>query len=211
MQTIAIITSRWNSTRLPGKALADINGHPLLWHVISRVKKSKSVDQVVVATSKDSQPIIDYCKANDIAYYAGSENDILDRLYQTAKKFKAHTVIRVWGDCPCVDGDTIDNALMTMRLHCTLGGECDYFYTYGLPEGKNIAIIPFASFKKAHRKIKNPKDREWLHKYFVDNPDKYKVGTLHFPSDAPEVKLSVDTPEDLKYIRKLYARSLSSV
>lgn len=198
---VAIITSRMNSTRLPNKALADICGKPMLWHVINRLKASKLINNMVIATDTTSQPIKEFASQYGILVYAGSENDILDRLYRAARQFDADIVVRIWGDCPLINAGIIDKLIRFF-----IEGNYDYAYSKNYPEGQNAAIASFNTLKRAWREVKDLKDREWIHTYFT-NSKEYKVGIMTNEDDLSCIKLSVDTAVDLERVRGLIERS----
>ena len=108
--TNAIIQARMNSTRLPGKTMIDIEGLPLLQHVVNRTDKSKEIDKCIVATTSNQSDdvIIDYCTENEINYFRGSEENVLSRFYNCAKKYKTDIVVRVTADDPFIDHQLID-------------------------------------------------------------------------------------------------------
>ena len=110
---LAIIQARMASTRLPGKMLADIDGQPMLWHVVNRTRRSSLVDRLIVATSVNSgdDPIVQFCARNNIDCFRGSEDDVLDRFYQAAKYYKAKTIVRITGDCPLIDPIIVDKVI----------------------------------------------------------------------------------------------------
>lgn len=192
-KTIAIIQSRYNSKRLPGKALADINGKPMLQVIVDRVRQSK-VDDVVVATTENSPQIIDYCLKNDIKFYAGSEDDILDRLYQTAIKFEANPIVLIWGDCPLISPEIIDE---TIELYRHQNYYVEYVYAYGIPTGLDVGVISFDRLEHYWRTLKRSEFRLWFHKYLVQN----KTCVVNYYKADIERKLSVDTQEDLDWVR----------
>lgn len=88
-----------------------VAGKPLLEHVIERLKASKNLEKIIVATTQNpaDKPIIEFCERSNIDCFIGSENDVLDRYYQTAKKFKADPIVRITADCPLIDPVVIDN------------------------------------------------------------------------------------------------------
>ena len=182
MKTVAIITSRWASTRLPGKALVDIGGKPMLQHIVDTARQAK-VDEVVVATSVNSQPIIDYCEENKISCYAGSEDDILDRLYSVAFFIKADIIVRLWGDCPLISARRINKAIQMFQSSLT-----SYNYLTCSDNTGAIAIMPFDLIKDAWINIRDSGHRHWIHTLLS------KQGIL-----------SVDTQEDLERVREIYA------
>src|SRR3989338_126496 len=113
LKIVAIIQARMGSLRMPGKVLKPILGKPMLWHVVERVKRAKLINQVVVATSTnpEDKKIADFCKKNNIEVFRGSQNDVLDRYYQCAKKYHAKFIVRITADCPLIDSQLIDKLI----------------------------------------------------------------------------------------------------
>ena len=107
---LAIIQARTGSSRLPGKVLLPIEGKTIINHVTDRVSASKLIDKVVVATTLQDNDI-DLVKAVSALghlVYCGSEEDVLDRFYQTAKIFQPSHIVRITADCPIIDPEVID-------------------------------------------------------------------------------------------------------
>jgi spore coat polysaccharide biosynthesis protein SpsF (cytidylyltransferase family) len=154
MRTVAIITSRWKSERLPGKALIDINGKPMLQWIVDRCRMSK-VGEVVVATTVSSHPIIFYCSTHNIPFYIGDEEDIVSRLYKTAKIHKAGVIIRVWGDSPMVAPSIINELLESPGV---------YAYKDLGVKGTGAARLTFGKLKHDYETLTGD-DRLWYHKY----------------------------------------------
>ena len=111
MNIHCIIQARMGSTRLPGKIMKFIEDKVVLQHVVDRCKMSKNIDKVIVATTnkKDDDIIEKYCIDNNILYYRGDENNVLERYYLTATTFNSDIIIRVTSDCPLIDYNIIDN------------------------------------------------------------------------------------------------------
>ena len=105
MKTVAIIQARMGSTRLPGKVLLPLAGKPSIQHVIERAERICGVDEVILATSVHPGDTLlsDFCRSRGIQVVRGSESDVLDRYFQTAKAARADTVMRITGDCPLLD------------------------------------------------------------------------------------------------------------
>lgn len=190
MRKVAIVTARNASKRLPNKMLADINGKPLLWWTLKKVRQIKGLTDFVVATTLNDNEIAEWCKANYVKCYQGSEDDILDRLYCAAFHNIAEVIIRVWGSCPLFD-PKIPNLL----LDHILDGE-EYVYNTGYPGGHACAVLTFERLKKDWKPVKDPKDREWYHEYSKKNAYEVKNKT-----DYSHVNLDVDTQEDLDLMR----------
>ena len=113
---IAIIQARMASSRLPGKVLLDIGGQPMLARVVERVKRARTVERVVVATTTDpsDDPVERLCQERGYPCYRGSAQDVLDRYYQAARLFGAEIVVRITADCPAVDPGLIDETVKAL-------------------------------------------------------------------------------------------------
>ena len=110
---LAIIQARMGSTRFRNKMVCSLADKPLVEHVINRIKKSKLIDNIALATTINKEDDILLRKAQELGIdnFAGSEDDVLDRFYQCAKKFNATIVIRICGDCPLMDPKVIDEVI----------------------------------------------------------------------------------------------------
>ncbi len=182
MKVVAIVTSRWQSTRLPGKALIDIGGKPMLQRIVDTARQSKYIDEVVVATTPSSVPIIQYCKGHNISFYVGSEEDILERLYKTAKQFEADVVVRLWGDAPLIESSQINSA-----IEYALTTEDEIYYVSLSNNGGVVSVMPFTLLELSNTELRNEEDRHWFHKYLTDTK-----------------KLTVDIQEDLEKVREIW-------
>ena len=113
MKLITIIQARQDSKRFPGKLLKKYNNITYLELLIKRVKKSKFIKKIIVATSINPLDIEikKICKKLDIYCYQGSEQDVIDRYYNAAKLFKAQNIVRITGDCPLIDPHVIDKVV----------------------------------------------------------------------------------------------------
>ena len=194
------------STRLPGKALADLAGKPVLWHVAQRVRRARTVDEVVVATSTSSSddPLVEFCTRTGIPCFRGSEKDVLDRVYQAASEHRADVVVRMTGDCPLIDPDVIDRV-----QEAYAGGDYDYVsnvihYTY--PDGLDVEAIGMTALARAWREAVKPSEREHVTTY-VRFSDQFRTLNLaHEPDLSPlGHRWSIDEPGDLDLVRRIYA------
>ena len=112
-EVLAIIQARYNSIRYPGKVLEKINKKTILEILIKRLSRSKYISKIIVACSNNTKDraIINVCKKMNIDYFSGSENDVLDRFYYAATKYRANNVVRITADCPLVDPEIVDNVI----------------------------------------------------------------------------------------------------
>lgn len=107
---LAIIQARMLSSRLPGKVLMEIDGHPMLQRVVERTQAAKSIENIVIATTTDpSDDVLEqFCHRMGYLCFRGNPSDVLDRYYQTIAKYHAEVIIRLTADCPLIDPDVID-------------------------------------------------------------------------------------------------------
>ena len=98
MKIVATIEARINSSRLPGKTMMKIVDKPILELMIERIKNSKMLEEIIIATvdSPENQPIEDLANKMKIKYFRGNENDVLDRVLNAAKKYNADVIVELY-------------------------------------------------------------------------------------------------------------------
>ena len=201
-----IIQARMESTRLPGKVLMNISNKPVLWYVLKRCQEAK-VDKIVVATTTrpEDEKIVNFCKKNKTMCFRGSSEDVLQRYYQCAKKYKVTTIIRVTGDCPLIDASLINRALMVF-----LKSKVDYLSNTvkrTFPRGFDFETFSFEALAKAFKNAVSEYDREHVTPYIWKNRDNsYKIGYFTQKKDASKYRITVDTKEDFLVIKHLIVK-----
>ena len=203
---ILIIQARMGSTRLPGKVLKEVDGEPLLKFMIDRVVDSKLVDKVVIATtvSEKDDAIVDFCKNYNLSYYRGSEHDVLDRYYETAKLYDAKTIIRCTADCPLIDAEFVDE---TIELY--LNSNVDYASNTcppdlkKYPDGSDVEVFSFAALERAWKETTNIKDREHVTFYFWKRGKDFSTILLDNKEDWGKYRITVDYPEDFVVVERI--------
>ena len=211
---VAIIQGRMSSSRLPGKVLMDIGGEPMLLRVLKRVKKAKTVDEVWVATTDlpSDDPIAVLCKDSNMSCYRGSTFDVLDRFYQTARAAAADVVVRITADCPLIDPVLIDqtvNALFTTGADFTTNRlPPPWHRTY--PIGMDVEVCWFAGLERAWREAELPHEREHVMPFFYDTPGRFNIHVINAGEDYGQLRWTVDTPEDLEVVRRIYSLLVDS-
>ena len=224
-RVVAIIQGRMSSSRLPGKILADIAGQPMLTRVFTRTSRAQTLDEVLFATTTDASddPVAEYCDFSGIPFSRGNLYDVLDRYYQSSKEAKADVVVRITADCPIIDPVLIDDVVNTL-LEDEYDFVCNrlpppWHRTY--PIGLDVEACTFSILEKAWKKAKEPQHREHVMPYLYEgvdlttfdrqlqtgiSPRGYKVALLHHTTDLGDYRWTVDTPEDLEFIRQVYVR-----
>ena len=201
---VALIQARMGSSRFPGKVLEDLAGRPMLWRVAERVRRARSVDKVVIATTDHEidDPIAEFCEREGISCFRGSEQDVLDRFYRAAKATGADIVVRITADCPLIDPAVIDKVVARFA-----GGDCDYVcnvlrYTY--PDGLDTEVFSFAALERAWQEARKPSEREHVTPYL--RTDKFRIANVESenPVSPDQFRWTVDHPADLEFVRNVY-------
>lgn len=208
MKTVAIIQARMGSTRLPGKVLADIGGKPMLARVVERTARARSIDQVVVATSTlpADDPIAVWCEEWGWACHRGSEDDVLDRYYGAACVTNAEVVVRITSDCPLIDPAILDDCTAHYRAgQPGLDYVANFLPDRTFPRGLDCEVVSFAALKRAWRDDDRPEWREHVTEYILHHSEWFRLGGWMTDPDRSGERWTVDTPEDLELIRRIYA------
>lgn len=209
---VAIVQARMGSSRLPGKVLKSIEGKPMLWHVVNRLKMSKLIDMVVVATSlsKKDDAVEDFCKECDFEVFRGSEEDVLDRYYQAAKVYEADVVVRITADCAVIDPKVTDHVI-SRYLESHDGCDfCSNVLTRTYPNGLETEVIPFQVLESVWKKAEKKCHREHVTLYLVDHPEQFQLQNVKNNENLSYLRWTVDQEEDLELIRQIYKRLYSS-
>ncbi|MFC2028978.1 cytidylyltransferase domain-containing protein [Chloroflexota bacterium] len=221
---IAIIQARMSSSRLPGKVLMDITGKPMLLRVIERLNLAKHLDGILVAaTSDDSDdPIADLCREEGVQCFRGSQFNVLDRFYKAALLAHAATIVRITADCPLIDPNLLDHLLKVYKR-----SEADFIanrlpppFQRSFPIGLDIEICTFAALEKTWQEADQPHQQEHVMPYLYEDvmlnkldPNHsegtssrgFKVLILEHVPDLGHLRWTVDTPQDLEFIRRVFA------
>ena len=200
----AIIQARISSTRLPGKVLLELLGKPVLWHVINRVSKAKSVDDVIVATSTlpADDAIEEFCRQNNVKFFRGHPVDVLDRFYQCAKNNRIEDIVRITADCPLHDPHIIDKVVTEYAA-----GGYDYAANAldpTFPDGLDVEVFSFQALEKAWKNARLASEREHVTPYIIKHPDLFRIKSIRQSRDYSHMRWTLDNPEDYEFIREVY-------
>ncbi|MCG3085213.1 glycosyltransferase family protein [Anoxybacillus sp. LAT_31] len=205
MKVAAIIQARMGSTRLPGKVLKKVLGKTLLEYQMERVKKAKTIDEMIIATTtkESDDPIVQLCQQLSIPYYRGSEEDVLSRYYETATKFGVDVVVRLTSDCPIVDPNVIDKVV---EHYLENKDQYDYVSntlarTY--PRGMDTEVMSYEVLKRAHKDAKELVYREHVTAYIYHHPDQFRLCNVSNEKDESKHRWTVDTEEDFLLIKNI--------
>jgi spore coat polysaccharide biosynthesis protein SpsF len=206
MNIIAILQARMRSSRLPGKVLMDICGKTMVARVIERVKKAEAINKIVIATTKkpDDDEIVNECKKTVDAIYRGSEEDVLDRYYCTAKKYGAHAIVRITCDCPLIEPTIIDRVVRAFLKESPDYASNTLERTY--PRGLDVEIMTKDVLKKAWEEAEKPYERTHVTPYIYQHSKAYNLLSVKNAEDLSVGRWTVDTQEDLLFIREIYSQ-----
>jgi spore coat polysaccharide biosynthesis protein SpsF (cytidylyltransferase family) len=201
-KVLAIIQARYNSTRFPGKVVKKINNKTILEILIKRLSKSKYISKIIVACSDNSsdKEIVKVCKKLRINYFIGSENDVLDRFYNAAKKYRGSNVLRITADCPLIDSNIVDKIIDNFFLK-----KIDYASNVNpptFPDGLDAEVFKFTALKEAYIKTKQLTEREHVTPFIINNK-KFKKFNLKNFKNYSSLRLVLDEKEDFILIEKI--------
>lgn len=200
---VTTIQARMGSTRLPGKMLMDIGGRSTLAWVI-RAAKEASGDAVVVATSSGSEddPIAQAAESEGVSCIRGPGEDVLARFRLVAQETGAEGLIRITGDCPFLDPTVVDAVVGLF-----LSTELDYVGTIvprTLPPGFDAEVLGTAALKRIDQEAKGH-HRSHVTSYAYTHPELFRTAGVTFAPPADDLRVTLDTPEDLEFLRALSA------
>ena len=207
MKIIGLVQARMGSTRLPGKVMKPIEGKPLVGHIISRLNSVKSLDRVVLATTKDIKNDIleNYCLENNVLVYRHhEENDIAGRLYEASKLFQSDAILKINADCPLVDPLHM-NRLVNIFIENK--GKYDFVSNKindTLPEGFGMELINHKTLKWCNQNLHSDIDRELTVMWIIKNISKFQYYCYKNSKNLNHFKYTVDTPEDFKRISSIF-------
>jgi len=197
----AIIQARMTSTRLPGKVLMEVMGRPLLSYQIERLRFSKRIDEIIIATTtnKEDDPISEVAQKEKLNFYRGSENNVLDRYYQAAKKYNATHIMRLTADCPLIAPDICDSI-----ADAYFENGVDYIRTgETFAEGLDCEIVGFKALTKAWLEAESKSEREHVTLYIRNHPELFKTMVKENETDDSRYRITVDEEEDFLVVRTI--------
>lgn len=204
MSINVIIQARVGSTRLPNKVLKDLCGRPVLWHVINRLKQSKKITKIIIATTTlpEDDAIQKFCEENKINYYRGSSENVLSRYYEAAKKYNAETVIRITSDCPVIDPVLLDEMIADYHT-----GKADYMSNSLIrtfPRGLDAEIFSFQVLEKTFNEAVKQYELEHVTPYIYQHPELFILKNFANSTDYSFHRWTLDTEEDYTLIKEIY-------
>lgn len=199
----AIIQARLDSTRLPKKVLLPLGGKPIIMHIVERLRLSKYIRDIIIATTEDSIDEIKSVLKNHeyVKYFVGSKQNVLERYYKAAESNGTKTVVRATGDNPLVCPEFTDYAI-EFHFHT----QSDLTHYLGIPLGTGVEVINMKALTTTYKNARYPYDLEHVTPFIYKNRDSFKVceplsSGFYY---APEIKVTVDTQEDYERVKSIF-------
>ena len=202
---IIAVSARMRSARCPGKALAPLAGKPTLTHLLERLSSLGGTSPIVLATSvaAENDVLVEAAAALGIRAFRGDENDVLGRHLALAEAFDVEHVVRVTADNPLTDLTLIET-LVARQLEA----DADYTYVPGdaLLMGILSEVISRRALQKSHRDGEDRHRSELVTLYIKEHADAFRVIRAELPQELyrPEYRLTVDEPEDLVLMERIF-------
>ena len=203
---VATIEARMTSSRLPGKVLMEVCGKPMLQHMIERLQRVPSLDGIVVATTGNDAdvPIVNLAQRMGVGFFQGSEYDVLLRVLHSARAYDIDVIVEMTGDCPLIDPVLVEDCIQGYQV-----AEVDYVSnvlerTY--PRGMDTQVFATEVLADVADRTDDPEDHEHVSIFIYSHPEIYSLKNMPGPPELtnPGLGLTLDTPEDLELIRRIF-------
>jgi spore coat polysaccharide biosynthesis protein SpsF len=210
LKVVAIVQARMGSTRLPGKVLKDLEGETMLARVVQRLSCSRLINEVLIATTNRvaDDAIVEECRRCGVQVFRGDEEDVLDRYFRAAQLTGAEVVVRITSDCPLIDPGVTDK---TIAAFLRPQGQASPDYASNVvvrtyPRGLDTEVMTAQALERCWRVAKQPYERTHVTPYIYEHPAEFKILSVTGEKDSSRHRWTVDTPEDLEFVRAIYAR-----
>lgn len=203
MKTVAVIQARMASTRLTAKAVMPLSGKPMIVHVIEGALAIKGAGSVILATgeSAENEPLVKIAADCGIRSFRGSEQNVLERFYRAVEGCACDYIIRITGDNPLTD-----HVSASAALQFASDNKLDHCSINGIPTGTGVEVVSIAALERAYAEASTPYHFEHVTPYIKEHPELFSIGK--YKSDLsnpfPDLRLTVDTPEDFELMEKIY-------
>ena len=207
MTVLGVLQARMTSSRFPGKVLADLQGEPMIVRQIERLWRSQLMDGLVVATSVDASddPLVEVLQwlPDPVPVVRGSLDDVLSRFVAVMDEYQPDVVVRLTADCPLASPAVIDKVISAF-----VESGADYVsntMTPTYPDGLDVEVVRASVLREVASVAVDPPEREHVTLGVYRRHEQYRVENVAGPVDLSALRWTVDTPEDLAFVRRVYA------
>ena len=209
LKVVAVIQARMGSTRLPGKVLLPLHGRPLLERMIARVQQARSLDEIVIATTRLAMDasIVRLANVLGVRCVAGHPDDLVDRHLQAARETGADAIVKIPSDCPLIDPAIIDQTVGFFREQHPRFAYVSNLHPPTWPDGNDVEVMRRDALEATWREAKRPYEREHTTPFIWDQPERFTIGNVAW-GDGRDLsashRLTLDYPEDYALISALF-------
>ena len=210
MKIICIIQARMGSERLPGKVIKPIKGVPLIGYTIDRLKRSRYIDEIILATSDKEQDdkLVDVANEYKIECFRGSEENVLERYVKCTKKYDGDIIIRITGDCPLIDPIIVDNVITKLIMYKYDYVRLDVPNTF--IRGFDVEVFTKECLLKTYNIVNEiygeiiNKYKEHVTLFIYENKELFNIGyVLGEKEFYRDYRICVDTIEDFQVVENI--------
>jgi len=200
MKFLATIQARMGSSRLPGKVLKQAGGKPLLLHQVERLRRSRLIDKVIVATSTNGgdDVIENFCDENDISVFRGPEDDVLGRVARCLSSYRGWGHVELVGDSPFVDPQMVDEFVGYFLKNLDAVDYVSNGIKITYPNGSEINVYRVETLLECDSRVK-PDDPMREHvDIHIYKSGMYRCVNLVAPEglNRPDLYIEIDTDKD---------------
>jgi spore coat polysaccharide biosynthesis protein SpsF len=216
-KVVLIIQARMSSTRLPGKSMMPLADKPLVYRMVERLKKCKKIDEIVIATSDQSedQVLVDLAKELHVSHFQGNLLDVRHRYLKAAEKFQADFIIRIPADNPIPDSNEIDKLIEFHLEHNPSGFSSNLAQVNNSEylDGIGAEIFSTKLLQESVARSSSDTVKEHVHRNFFDYSTQTPVDSSWCPVASPkapaklrrpDIILDVNTMDDYTKIKRIY-------
>jgi spore coat polysaccharide biosynthesis protein SpsF len=202
---LAVLQARMSSTRLPGKVMADVVGAPMILRQIERLRRSRRLERILVATSVDPSDdgLAAMLALHEVPVHRGPLDDVLARFEGALLAHPAEVVVRLTADCPLADPEVIDATIdLLTKQGLDYAANTPAHRTY--PKGLDVEVMRADALVRAAREAADPYEREHVTPYLYRRPEMFAQDFISQGQDEGELRWTVDRPDDLEFVREVY-------
>ena len=174
-------------------------------HLVNRLKKVDSIDQIVLATTinKEDIPLVNLAKKLGISYYRGSEDDVMQRVIDAGESVNANVIVEITADCPIIDPGIVDQCIRVFKSR-----NVDYVSNVlvrSYPDGMDTQVFKIDSLKRSALMTNEILDREHVTLHIRNNPKIFTHFNVFAPPEIywPDLALTLDEISDYKLLKKI--------
>lgn len=204
-KVVAIVQVRMGAARLFGKPLKKVLNKPLLEYLIERLKRSKLIDEIILATTEQAQDdlFLDFAKKNGIRIFRGSEQDVLARYLGAALFSHADPIVRITGDCPLIDPKVVDQVIDFYLKNFPKFDYVSNTLKRTFPRGLDVEVFSLKALQIASENAASREEKEHVTPYIYGHAEIFKLANIEAKEDNSIQRWTVDTEEDFELIKKM--------